>query len=805
LVTEVANNSTENQWAVRSLNTLFQHVDIYVFKGQQLETYAHKGSDAIVKNKNLSLDVGYFLPFHFPTGESRFIVIRYETRFFAKMLISVLPISELTNSLVKQQVLILLTFGVLLGLIFYNLFLAYGIRDWVYVWYSLHASGYFLFFLCDFGWACSVFGLPKAYLPLCYILSSILVHFFGTLFCFKFPKLPLHNVIIRWILIIFLTFIILKLLLVPFTGVTNYFFYTRLTHLFFTFAMLIMIIWAIYKKIHQTYYVAIGWFLFTLFSMESILATLGVIENSFNVKLKVLAATAGEMFIFSLALADRVRQLRLDKLHADQANQAKSIFLSTISHEIRTPLLNILGLGQLLNQTQPNPIQQKYIQSITSSGNLLLTMLNDILDMAKSEFGKTSVEIINFNLTALLDNILELINALAEKKDLQLVCQIDPAIPAQLSGDATKLRQILLNLLGNAIKFTEQGQVSLSVTLLAKHHLRHRLEFCISDTGIGIPEAAKSSIFEPFFQSDSSIFRHFGGSGLGLSITKQFVEAMGGEIRFDSVEKTGSRFFVSLEFNQVELLAAVNESETETAAITGLRILVVDDLEINRDITAELLLIYHHQPVLAKDGYEALALLEQDVFDLVLMDVQMPELDGVEVTRQMRARHDLTPVIGLTATLLSNDLSFYLNAGMDAVVNKPFDNKMLNLVAAKISPVWNELEQEENCIEQNILQEHRNCLGEEKMTSFLKKFQQTSAEYMQEINQAWEVEDFEKIAKLAHQIAGIALTLGFLSLGKQAEALEKRASSQTKADLEQMMLVLNQAYQETIEAMQKTE
>jgi CheY-like chemotaxis protein len=493
--------------------------------------------------------------------------------------------------------------------------------------------------------------------------------------------------------------------------------------------------------------------------------------------------------------------LRLDKLQADQANQAKSIFLSTISHEIRTPLLNILGLGQLLSQTQPNPTQQKYIQSITSSGNLLLTMLNDILDMAKSEFGKTSVESIHFNLTALIDNILELINALAEKKGLQLVCQIDPAIPEQLSGDATKLRQILLNLLGNAVKFTEQGQVSLSVTLLAKHHLRHRLEFCISDTGIGIPQTAKASIFEPFFQSDSSIFRQFGGSGLGLSITKQFVEAMGGEIRFDSIEKTGSRFFVSLEFNQVELSPAVNDGEAETPPLTGLRILVVDDLEINRDITAELLLIYHHQPVLAKDGYEALALLEHDVFDLVLMDIQMPELDGLEVTRRMRARHDVTPVIGLTATLLPNDLAFYLNAGMDAVVNKPFDNKILNLIAGKISPHWNYSENNQDCIDQNLLQEHRQRLGEEKMTSFLKKFQQVSAEYMQELNQAWELEDFEKISKLAHQIAGIALTLGFLPLGKHAETLEKAINYQTKADLAQMMAALNLAYQETIASM----
>jgi CheY-like chemotaxis protein len=460
---------------------------------------------------------------------------------------------------------------------------------------------------------------------------------------------------------------------------------------------------------------------------------------------------------------------------------------------------------QLLWRTQPDSQQQKYIQSIADSGNLLLTMLNDILAMSKSELGKPHLETVNFNLQTLLNTLLQIVSPLAEKKGLLLSTDLDADIPLMLRGDETKLRQILLNLLNNAVKFTEQGEVAIKISLLAQHNARYRIEFCIADTGIGIPCTASERIFEPFFQADSSIFRRFGGSGLGLSISKQLVKVMEGEIRFESIEKKGSHFFVTLEFNQVDLLPSASSTETYSSPMTGLRILVVDDLEINRGITAELLQIYHHHPVLAKEGYEALELLEHDVFDVVLMDIQMPGLDGVEVTRRMRARHDLTPVIGLTATLLSDDVSFYLNAGMDAVVNKPFDNKMLNLVAAKISPAWDDSKAQANWIDQRILQEHRNRLGKEKITAFLKNFQQTSAGYMQEINQAWVQEDFEKVSKLAHQIAGIALTLGFLSLGKCAEALEKQANGQTKAALEHLIIALNQAYQKTLETMRKTE
>jgi PAS domain S-box-containing protein len=363
---------------------------------------------------------------------------------------------------------------------------------------------------------------------------------------------------------------------------------------------------------------------------------------------------------------------------AEAASRAKSQFVANMSHEIRTPMNAILGLLKLLRRTGLSDRQDDYAGKVESAARALLGLLNDILDFSKVEAGKMELDPQPFRLASMLRDVQVLLESARGDKPLALDFELDPALPVAVVGDALRLRQVLINLGGNALKFTEHGGVQLTVRVLPGAANRVGLRFSVRDTGIGISPEQQTRIFGGFTQAEASTTRRFGGTGLGLAISQRLVALMGGELKLESTPGQGSRFWFDLDLVRADAsrLPSREDSASDAqcgARLKGLRILVAEDNPNNQQVAYELLSGEGALVELADNGRLALVALAARSFDAVLMDLQMPELDGLDATRQLRAQGHRLPVIGLTANAMVQDREACLEAGMDAHVGKPFD------------------------------------------------------------------------------------------------------------------------------------
>lgn len=484
-------------------------------------------------------------------------------------------------------------------------------------------------------------------------------------------------------------------------------------------------------------------------------------------------------------------ELEKEKIKAEDASKAKEAFLANMSHEIRTPLNAIIGFLRELSKQELTVLQKKYIENSSIASKHLLAIINNVLDISKIEAGEMSLEEEDFILKKTISNVVTVLEPKANEKGLEIEINFSSKIAPVLKGDSLRIEQILFNLIGNSLKFTQKGSILIQCELLKNNKSSQEIKISIADTGIGMDKNYVETLFKKFSQEDKKITRKFGGTGLGMSITKELVHLMNGKIEVESEKNTGTKVHIILNLNigHAENMETKDFEKNHTN-LNGIHILLVEDNDMNRMVAQNSLQYFNCKVTEAENGVEALDILKRQNFDVILMDIQMPEMDGIEATKIIRNEFKLsTPIIALTANAFKTEIEKCKEAGMNDYITKPFDETVLietiakqmhkNQDAINTTSTTNEILYNLNSLNNLSRGNHDFVL---KMIAI---FTTQTSNTIDKVNQAFENNDFMEVSRLIHKIKPSIEGIGVVSILEEVKLLEKIAKE--TSDKNQML------------------